>query len=189
MSTTMFMTTQLKANQIGSINVNESNTTSNKTLEAILAGNVLGEYDAQIEDFSNKMNEVNSLKTSLRTDKNKLNSWIENLDSRSYNNQGMYLDPDQYSEIKTIAKTVDNDELASLGVNNSYNQYYISKSQIENLVESIENKVQDLNSTSEIKMIQFQSLIDARKQTMMMLSNMINNDNQAKMSIIQNMNS
>lgn len=57
----------------------------------------------------------------------------------------------------------------------------------ESLKEKIDGKIQNVNSDSEIRMIYFQSLMDSRKQAMLMLSNMVSSENSTKMAIIQNL--
>lgn len=69
------------------------------------------------------------------------------------------------------------------------NQCYVTKNFLETVKENFDNELTDLNSQTETDSIKFQSLMDARKQNLLMLSNMINSDNQIKMSIINNMKS
>lgn len=80
------------------------------------------------------------------------------------------------------------DEIAAL--NTQLAQTGLSDDEKESLTAQIENKQEELaqlNSNSELTMIQVQSLMDQRKNAMTLLSNLISVNNSTKQSIIQNM--
>lgn len=80
------------------------------------------------------------------------------------------------------------DEIAAL--NTQLAQSGLSDEAKESLTAQIENKQEELaqlNSNSELTMIQVQSLMDQRKNAMTLLSNMISVNTSTQMSIIQNM--
>ena len=58
---------------------------------------------------------------------------------------------------------------------------------LQEIKDGFADKVDSLNQSSELKMIRFQALMDARKQAFMMLSNMVNNNHQTMQAIIQNL--
>ena len=67
------------------------------------------------------------------------------------------------------------------------NNQFVSVEFLKTFSESLETRMTDLNSQSETDSIRFQALMDSRKQNLLMLSNMMNSDNQTKMAIINNM--
>lgn len=71
--------------------------------------------------------------------------------------------------------------------------YYLDKEtfdeRIEAAVEKKERELTDLNSTSELTMLQVQSLVDQRKNALLMLTNLIASKNETMMGIIRNMKS
>lgn len=80
------------------------------------------------------------------------------------------------------------DEIAAL--NTQLSQEGLSDTEKEALTAEIDNKQEELaqlNSNSELTMIQVQSLMDQRKNAMTLLSNLISVNMNTQQSIIQNM--
>lgn len=87
-------------------------------------------------------------------------------------------------DVVLISKPILNDRGQTVG-------YYLDKEtfneRITAAVEKKERELTELNSTSELTMLQVQSLVDQRKNALMMLSNLVANKNETMMSIIRNM--
>ncbi len=65
-------------------------------------------------------------------------------------------------------------------------QYYVAEDLCKTIEMHMDTRLQDLNSVSETKMIYFQGVIDSRKQALLMLSNFISANNEARREIIRN---
>lgn len=178
--------------------LNRDSTDALGQLETQISGAVVAEYDAQIQTYSAELTVINDQKTSVRQDKVTLTGLAakcQDITGKGYkitDESGTKIDftgkavPVSKTEYNTI---IDLAKDYGVDVSNlpSGSGYMMPESLIESLKEALDSKLQDLNSSSEIKLIHFQSLMDARKQSLMMLSNMMNSDNQNKMAIIQNM--
>jgi len=181
--------------------LNQTSLDANQGIQALLGGAVVQELDAQIDLFSADLMTVNTEKQLIRNDINSLSALSS--DKIRVEEDNVYVhepqsEPPTYFEMGDEVVQLNGEEFIavedlaqSLGVNFTYGEGNKKKivgiNMIATIQEALENKLKDLNSTSEMKMINFQSLMDARKQAMMMLSNMVNSDNQTKMSIIQNL--
>lgn len=167
-------------------------------LETQIGGAVLAEYDTQIQDYSSELTVINNEKSAIRQEKVTLTGLatkcqeytgkaykITNEDGTKtdFTGKAVAVSKSEYNRIIELAKNYGVDVS---GVPTALGQI-IPESLLNSIKEALDSKIQDLNSSSEIKLIHFQSLMDARKQSLMMLSNMINADNQSKMTIIQNM--
>lgn len=172
-------------------------------MQGLLGGAMIQEYDAQIQDFTADMSATNAEKSAVRADKTQISTLQTNLSASSkqysatdkfyttdtgehveFTEKGSKLTSAQYKQIKALCEKygVDPDKIATDGKN-----YVLPDSLAETLKGQMDSKLTDLNSTSEMKMVNYQALMDARKQSMMLLSNMLNSDTQTKMAIIQNM--
>jgi chromosome segregation ATPase len=110
---------------------------------------------------------------------------------------GFSLVEDLNAQLATIASQLQDelnqkqslrDEIAVL--NTHLAQSGLTDEEKESLTAQLENKQEELaqlNSNSELTMIQVQSLMDQRKNAMTLLSNLISANNSTKQSIIQNM--
>lgn len=170
-------------------------------LQAYMGGAMVQEYDAQIQMFTAELTAVNAEKSAVRADKLAVTGLQSNLKTfvASGENVAYFPDGTVYEGEAAVlgSNEVANlrEQAASLGVsmndpallNGSNNTYAVDVKFLEDIEGALDNKLTDLNSISEMKSIQFQSLMDARKQSMIMLSNLINSDHETKMSIIQNL--
>ena len=165
---------------------------------ATLAGVAVEEYDKLLGSYQQDLVKINDQKTELRKDRDTI-SKMQNRGVLS--NQAL-----KEGEPPVEGRTIDSKDFGSAdkpgdaafylnkyGVEQtaysktSDGKYFIPDSVWENMKEKIDDKIQNSNSTSEIKMIYFQALMDSRKQAMLMLSNMITSENSTKMAIIQNL--
>lgn len=159
--------------------------TSVNSTKAIIAGDVVRSYDDQIGDYNQEIVALNTRKQSFREKKLYVQG-IKASEVRMDDNQtkGRIINSDQQAELKKIAfdAGVNTDELYA-----AIDSGFISEENLDTIMEGVDSQIKNLNSTSEIKMIYFQSVIDARKQAMMMLSNLMKSDSDTKAAIIQNM--
>lgn len=182
--------------------------------EALLGGGVLKELDSQISMHKSEIEASNVKKSALRDDITSINKLLaketsstvefwtqqrinDGLEAPIHNETAIPLSKEEKLALNALAGRLGLSE--ELALNYGYdgngklqdgtktNQRYITKDFLESMKESLENELTDLNSNTEMDSIKFQSLMDARKQSLLMLSNMISSDNQTKMSIINNM--
>ena len=187
--------------QVNTALIQASNTTQGtddaaKIFQTQIGGAMVQEYDAEIQDYTNELQAINTQKEAVRTDKNQTTVLLSQLTSADgYCDSANKAMTGSVAEITTDEKTEIQDLADSLGITltigskttDGTTTYGIAESSLKALGDALDSKLSDLNSTSELKMIQFQSLMDARKQSMMMLSNLLSSDNQTKMAVIQNM--
>lgn len=183
--------------------------------QTMISGGVLQEIDAQIEMFKGEIEANNSQQKAIRDDISTINKYlartIEHIDQDNNpdtaNTEMVQL---SRSERKALV-----DAAASLGFKSiktknggergdffemnkiitknvkggTIGRDKVTVKFLESIKEALENKLSDLGSSSEMDTIKFQALMDARKQNIMMLSNLMNSDHQTKMSIMNNMKS
>lgn len=177
--------------------------------EAALAASVVEDYDAQIKEFTEEMEAEMIQKSQIQA----VDSVVTTLASKTTTTDpaiGADSTAEYYADGTTEFVEVSAEDLADLieqaqeaGIDlpdfltSDYSLYAvrgmeptvyaIPKDVLEELSTTCENMVEDLNQNSELKMIQFQSLLDARKQALLQLSNMISSDNETLLEIIRNM--
>jgi len=161
-----------------------------QSLMVTIGGTLVQEYDKLLNSYNQDLLDLNGSKTSLREDRDKLRQILNQGQKILKTPEGgpeekgtnIYLTSSQKTELEKILKNY------GYPMPRSENGlYFFSDKTLTDLQEKIDGQIQDLNSSSEIKMIHFQALMDARKQAMMMLSNLLNADKTTKESIIQNM--
>jgi len=157
-------------------------------LQALLVGDVIANYDDQIKVFSDEIEATTAKKSEITALKSQING-VPTAGSGDNTKLGAYHEysPTHYKKLSALAATVGMAGTVTEGTDSSHANYYVSDDVIADIQAALDNKLADLNSNSDIKMIGFQALMDARKQSLMMLSNMISSDNQTKMAILQNL--
>lgn len=178
-----FVSTNYNADEVKLNYINQTSGDSVNGLEAMLGGAVVEELDAQINMFSADLIAINTEKQLVRSDLNTITAMKTNPTDVD-GVEVFILNDEDKSDLESLAE--------SLGIDIEYTEddsgnVGVSRAMLESVESALDNKLQDLNTSSEMKMISFQSLMDARKQAMMMLSNMISSDNQTKMAVIQNL--
>lgn len=166
-------------------------------LESVLLGDVVANYDDQIQAYSEEIQQITVEKNNLTEMKTAINEYPTQTKGSDAVNAGYTeitgpfrtYDSAQYYNLMQMAQSVGLGGTLQNGTDANHSLYAVSESTISSIQSALDNKISELNSSSEIKMINFQSLMDARKQTMLMLSNMVNADNQTKMAILQNLKS
>lgn len=161
-----------------------------QSLMVTIGGTLVQEYDKLLNSYNEDLIGLNESKTLLRQDRDELRQILNHgkkvlktsEDGSEEKGTDIYLTSSQKKRLEEILK------------NYGYplprpkdGLYFFPDDTLTNLQEKIDGQIQDLNSSSEIKMIHFQALMDARKQAMMMLSNLLNADKTTKEAIIQNM--
>lgn len=201
-----FQSTEISISKLVAKETENPSGLSTSEFQALLGGGVLQELDAQIQIFKGEIQASNDMKARMREDISTLNSMIAIGNSNKGQNEipitpsngdtyvpekGTYFTHTlaNFEGLEQLAE--DNgliDEFRELSQADYDNaDFYVDASFLGTLKETLENKIADLNSQSEMDMIKFQSLMDARKQTVMMLSNLMNGDHQTKMNILNNM--
>lgn len=171
-------------------------------LEATIGGAVVAEYDEQIRMFTTELVNIDGEKKELRADKLALTSLggmpSEITEESGYSVINGEFSGDVFTGKAQIMTTSEYNEFIKLaqeygvevtGVGSKGAKYAVPESVIETVKGEIDNRITDLNSMSEIKLINYQALMDGRKQSLMMLSNLISSDNQTRMAVIQNFKS
>lgn len=162
---------------------------------SLIAGSVVSELDAQIGIFNAELLAANVKKSEVRGHKVDVMAIAAraegefSVDGSGENDpkfKGVAVSESEKTAIESLAQNYGVDLTVKVS---SDGQTVISSAQLQSLEEAVEGKLADLNSTSELKLINFQSLMDSRKQAMMMLSNILSSNNNTMMSIIQNLKS
>lgn len=162
-----------------------------QSLMLTIGGTVVREYDKLLNSYNEELIGLNTAKTVLREDRdelqrilNKGTKVLQKSDENSLEERGtkITLNNSQKEKLKQIFH-----KYGYTFPPAGSDGYFFPDETIEKFQEKIDGQIQDLNSTSEIKMINFQSLMDARKQAMLMLSNLLQADKTIKEAIIQNM--
>ena len=175
----------IKTDNIESTNSERQDLEGTQAVMATLGGTVVEELDNLLGSYNAELISVNHEIASVRADKDAFSSFVgsektEFVDFDGVLKEGILVD--EFSpELKEIL------EKFNIDYENIGNNEFISLESIEALKDSADSKIQSLNSQTELKMINFQALMDSRKQAMLMLSNMISSDNSTKQAIIQNM--
>lgn len=171
--------------------------------EAALCASVVEDYDVQIKEFTEKMMADMALKGEVQSLGGTATELANRTTTTEPNTLGAVADGEteyvevtgaELEEIRELAEAagISLDSLfdtitTEYAIKDIEGQYAFPKDILTALADTCDKKVQDMNSNSELKMIQFQSLMDARKQALVQLSNMINSDNETLMEIIRNM--
>ncbi len=164
------------------------------TTASIISGSMVQEFDQQIGIFNSELMGINAKKTDVRADKMSVVSILSGTETEyaskdaqgnSVDIKGIQVNPSQLKELESMC--IEYGLNLENTLNNNNGVINVPLSTVKALEEAVDGKLSDLNSTSELKLIHFQSLMDSRKQAMMMLSNMLNSDNSTKMSIVQNL--
>lgn len=173
-------------------------------LQAQISGAVVAQYDTQLADFSAELTAVNAAKNAIQSDKTAITAMMttptelvakdgyvtrgrdsENKETTSaFAGSAVIMDKKQYDDFVKLAQK-NGIDLSGVATNGKKNA--VPESILQATKDALDGKLADLNASSEIKLIHYQALMDARKQAMMMLSNMISSDNQVRLAVIQNM--
>lgn len=167
-----------------------------------LGGTMVEEYDHLLSSYNAEMVGINAAKSQARQDRNNVAMaggtgqayTMPEADADNAGAAGIRLNSDELEKLEEYAAAY-GINISSIALNDpmyglksgDVNKNFVSNETLDSIKGAIDGRIEDLNGTSELKMIRFQSLMDARKQSMMMLSNMVSSDNSTKQSIIQNM--
>ncbi|MCP5463588.1 MAG: hypothetical protein H7A33_01025 [Deltaproteobacteria bacterium] len=162
-------------------------------MEQALAAGVVADYDSQIDIFTKEIESDTAQKAQISSTKSSVENTIAGLDKvAGGDSESGELDYYDASSLDSDTLNALADQLDAVGMDgqaflDSLADGKFKVSDIDALLDGLDNKLSALNSKSELKMIRFQALMDARKQALMQLSNMMQSQNQTNMSIIQNM--
>ncbi|MBF0104367.1 MAG: hypothetical protein HQM16_03460 [Deltaproteobacteria bacterium] len=170
----------------------QGGSTGDAGIVSTIGGAMVENFDVQLADMNGEMMQIIEEKNKAMADKEQLVNCVSERDTKEVAGQKIpgYKVADDSQELNDIREIA-----AKYGVNTSSlitqtcadSAWFVPETLIQTIKDAVDTKLNDLNSTSELKMIRFQSLMDARKQSMMLLSNMMNADHQTKMAIIQNL--
>lgn len=182
--------TEVNAMQIESKLLQNSESGGTQAVMATISGPMVEEYDKLLNSYNVELISINNEKSAVRHERDNFaitagqgSQYTPGEGEEQEGVSGKLYSKEEYDELNAIADDygVDLNETIIDG------EYFLSEQIIEDVKDKMDSKLQDLNSVSELKMIYFQSLMDSRKQAMLMLSNMISSDNSTKMAIIQNL--
>ena len=163
-----------------------------------LSGQMVEEYDQQLAIHNSELMTLNQEKIALRENRSHVTQALASGTPRSFflDDQGQ-ISTQGHIEVKgtlvsssayhKIKSQLQNHNVKVDSIQGHQGQYFVPDNLVQAFEEKIDNQLQDKNNLSEMKMIRFQSLIDARKQSLLLLSNMMNSDHQTKMAIIANL--
>lgn len=174
--------------------------TATASLEAQLGGSVVAGYDKQVNAFTAELIAANDEKTAVQADKISLTKLMGGLTdvpeakgyaykdsqnvSQKFSGKAHVMGEADYAKFEKLAASagIDTSAVAASGKSRA-----VAENVLQAVKDALDSKLSDLNSTSELKLIRYQGLMDARKQAMLMLSNMLSSDNQTRMAVIQNL--
>ena len=144
------------------------------------------EYDVQIANATNEMQEIAQEKSDTRVDQSEVNSFL-NRDKTTDEETGEEYVTVNIKELTQLSLMAENYGMSMGTVSGSLLKPEVKVSVLEELAAKQQSKLDDLNSSSELKMISFQALMDSRKQALLQLSNLYSSSNEITMEIIRNM--
>lgn len=152
-------------------------------LEQTVGVSLIADFNQQLADISANMQDQLAQKQEVRGEI----SVLQGINAKTtINNESTN------GQDAVMITQVERDKLLQLGVDknsiiSSGGYLYVTKEALTATVESRQEKLAGLNSNSELTMIQIQSLVDQRKNMLMLLSNMMASKNDTAMSIIRNL--
>lgn len=148
----------------------------------------VADYDEQIADYTDEMAAINAEKGVIRTAEtaaeNLSNRTATQVDGKDY----VSMSYAEFEDLKAKCAEAGVDITQVEGIADATIDVF-PVSVLETIEGQLEDKLEALNDVSELKMIGFQSVMDARKQALLMLSNMVSSNHQTMMDIIRNMKS
>lgn len=154
---------------------------SETELEQTIGISLLADYNQQLSNIAQTMQENLNAKKELRTEV----TGLQTIDSR---------ESTDVSGTTSIA--LSDDEATSLAekypdltITEQDGVSYVSKNSLETQISSKQEELSGLNSTSELLSLQIQSLVDQRKNAITILSNLMASRNDTLMSIVRNLKS
>lgn len=161
-----------------------------QAIMATLNGKVIEEMDKLLETYNAELVGINAEVSSLRQGRNALSIMLGNGEKFSTTVDGVTKEGVKWATSafsKELSDTLNAYGYAGNYVDSSMQEIYVENTTIDAIMENIDSQIQEKNTSSELKMINFQAIMDSRKQALLMLSNLLNSDNTAKQAIIQNM--
>ena len=157
---------------------------SETDLEQTVGVSMLADFNQQLADISANMQDQLAQKQELRGELSVL---------QDINGQTTVNNPSTGDQDAVEISTSERDKLIELGMSSSgftatgQGGYYVTKDNLSGAIETKQEKMAGLNANSELTMLQIQSLVDQRKNMLMLLSNMMASKNETASSIIRNM--
>lgn len=174
---------QINSNAIQNISNIPLKPVDENALEQTLGLSLIADYDQQLGNISNLLQSQLNQKQEIRSEMDQLNSF--------------YLKdeiPDPFSRKSVVVTTEERDALMAKGYKNlqftikdNGHTYYLTKESLKTTLEAKQEEMAGINSNSEITMLQVQTLVDQRKNSMLLLTNLMASRNDTLMNIIRNM--
>lgn len=199
-----FDSTKINPQQIEVVEIAKGGNDAVQDFVSLIGGRVLNEFNEQVQMQKADIEAIVAEKAAVRADLSKLKTLQAESEDISSDGMDPYIDPktgdkftgeafmihqnnsELYEAIQDLIKK-SGAEFSFSDLPHNSNSVVIPKAFYESLENTLDSRLQTLNTQSEIKTISFQAVMDARKQALLMLSNMLNSDNQTKMAIIQNL--
>ena len=154
---------------------------SETELEQTVGVSLLADFNQQLTNISTNMKDQLAAKQELRGDL----SYLQDL-----NGQTTVQTPS--GEDAVAISEDEHEKLEQMGIDlntifDGNGGYYVTKNSLSGAIDTKQEELAGLNANSELVMLQIQSLVDQRKNAMMLLSNLMASRNESLTGIIRNL--
>lgn len=152
-------------------------------LENTVGMALLGDLNEQLSNISTEMKNQLDAKQGLRD----LVSFLQTLNARAP--QGGTFGGNTIEISGEEKQKLENAGLTTLNLmpNGHGTGYFMEKPVLQTKIDQTQDRISQMNATNELTMIQIQSLVDQRKNSLALLSNLMASKNESLMGIIRNL--
>lgn len=150
-------------------------TTDEINLEQVLGVSLLGEYNDQLTQIANELLTAQQERQTIQSDIDKLEVLAQQ-EPISFNNETYIAIDEAYLDLFSV------DQLTEID-----GQTCVIQDNLESLIQNKNLTLASLHSQNEVSSIKIQSLMDQRKQTLTILSNLLASKNDMMMTLARNM--
>lgn len=174
--------TYIQSSSVGQVrSISTPGAVSESDLENTVGINLLADYNQQLSDLSQVM------RTQLEA-KNSLSGDIGDLQLLAARDHTMSASGDEVVLISEQEMVQLQDAKYDFDFEPAYGEkYYLKVNLLETTITQKQEELSSMNSTSELTMLNVQSIMDQRKNAIMFLSNMMASKNDTLMNIIRNL--
>ncbi len=177
-------TTYVENTSVGKVRLSDTPGGIKETdLEQTVGISLIADFNAQLSQLSSSMQEQLETKNSLRSDIGTLQAYSSRTTVKNSN-----------GDDAVIVTASEKDALINAGYTGlSFEEktdgtgYALSKSSLTSCISIKQEELAGINSNSELSMLQIQSLVDQRKNALMLLSNLLASKNESLAGIIRNL--
>ncbi len=154
---------------------------SESDLENTVGINLLADYNQQLADLSQVMRDQLTAKNDLSSEVGSLQTFAarEHVKTPTGEN-AVTVSAEEKAQLETAGYDFNYEDAGN-------GKSYLKLDSLENTITQKQGELSTMNSTSELTMLNVQSIIDQRKNAIMFLSNLMSSKNDTLMNIIRNL--